>query len=257
VGLFYQRLLKEKPLAAGERLPPVLPIVFYNGESEWWAPLDVSQLIASVPPSFERYVPSMQTCLIDEKRWPLADLERQRGNVVAGMARVEQSESLDQLVRIVQQFNTWLDQPEQSMLRRDVQAWLTKVVFPAKLPGVSIPELNSLDEFQTFVEDNMQTWPEQWKAEGLEEGLRLGRREGVERGRREGVELGRREGVEKGLEKGRLDGEAAVLRRQLKLKFGEVDGAIEARIAEASSEQLLAWAERLLTAKTVGAVFAD
>ncbi len=242
-GLFYQLLLKEKPLRRGEKLPPVLPIVFYNGDPEWWAPLEVSELIESVPASFAKHVPSMRYCLIDEKRWSLENLEALLDNVVAGIARVEQSQNPDELVSMVSRFNKWLDQPDQSTLRRDILAWLSKVVFPARLPDVDIPEIDNLDEFQTYVEVEMQTWPEQWKAEGVEEGLR--------RGRREGVELGHRQG----LRKGRVVGEATILRRQMELKFGSVDESSEKRISTASADQLLAWAERLLTAETLDDVF--
>lgn len=248
-GLFYQRLLKEKPLRQGERLPPVLPIVFYNGDAEWWAPLEMSELIESVPASFARHVPSMSMCLIDEKRWSLEDLEALLDNVVAGLARIDKGQGPEDLAAMVRRFNRWLDQPDQRALRRDILAWLTKVVFPARLPDETIPELGDLDEFQTYVETKMQTWPEQWKAEGREEGLRLGRQEGVELGRQEGVELG--------LRQGQLAGEAAILRRQLEFKFGTVSATSEAHIATASADQLLAWAERLLTAETVDDVFSS
>ncbi len=233
-GLFYQLLLKERPLRRGEKLPPVLPIVFYNGDPEWWAPLEMSELIESVPASFAKYVPSMRYCLIDEKRWPLEDLEALLDNVVAGISRVEKS--LDDLVSMVSRFNEWLDQPGQSTLRRDILAWLTKVVFPTQLPSIDIPELSDLDEFQTYVEVEMQTWPEQWNAEGREEGFRLGLQEGIELGRQ-------------------IAGGVAILRRMMERKFGGVSERVEKHFSTASADQLLVWADRLLDAETVDDIF--
>ncbi len=42
VGLLYQRLIDEKLIRPGGFLPPVLPIVLYNGTRRWSAPLDVA-----------------------------------------------------------------------------------------------------------------------------------------------------------------------------------------------------------------------
>ncbi len=39
IVMLYLRLIKERPLKKGELLPAVLPLIVYNGEVEWWAPL--------------------------------------------------------------------------------------------------------------------------------------------------------------------------------------------------------------------------
>ncbi|MEM7585288.1 MAG: Rpn family recombination-promoting nuclease/putative transposase [Acidobacteriota bacterium] len=237
VVLFYQRQLKEKPLRRGEKLPPVLPMVFYNGDAEWWAPLEVSALIERMPENLEPYLPAMRYWLIDEKRLHLAELEELADNMVAGIARVEQNHGTAYLSEMVAELARWLDGPEQKDLRRDVVAWLSKVILPAQVPGAAVPELGRLAEFQTYLEANMQTWSEKWKAEGLEEGLRLGREEGAQ--------------------KGRVEGEAAILERLLRRKFGAMDDSIRGRLRSADSTQLLRWAENVLAAETLADVFAD
>ena len=45
-GLLYQKLVAEGVLRERGALPPVLPVVIYNGRSPWTAPADVSELIA-------------------------------------------------------------------------------------------------------------------------------------------------------------------------------------------------------------------
>ncbi len=63
-------------------------------------------------------------------------------------------------------------------------------------------------------------------------------------------------GIEKGLQQGRREGEAAVLLRQIELKFGgEAAAAYRDRIEQADAEILLAWSERILTADRVEAIF--
>ncbi len=167
----------------------------------------------------------MRYYLIDVKRWPLAELEKLRGNVVAGIARVEQDHGVAYLLRVVRELRTWLSQPRYRALRSDLATWLTKVVFPARAPDIEIPELRNLDEFQTYLETNMQTWPEQWEAKGRQEG--------------------------------RQEGEAAVLLRQITLKFGPPTRMLETRIKSAEPDQILGWAERVLAAETVEDVFGN
>lgn len=62
-------------------------------------------------------------------------------------------------------------------------------------------------------------------------------------------EEGREEGREVGLEQGRQAGEAAVLLRQITLKFGPPDAAVRQRIETADVDTLLRWSERILTAQ--------
>ncbi len=47
-GLLWQELVNENQVKAGEKLPPVLPIVLYNGQNPWNAPLNVGELVAPV-----------------------------------------------------------------------------------------------------------------------------------------------------------------------------------------------------------------
>ena len=46
VGLLYQHLIKEGLVSRFDRLPPVLPLILYNGSAPWGAALDVADLIA-------------------------------------------------------------------------------------------------------------------------------------------------------------------------------------------------------------------
>ena len=62
VGLLYQDLIRAKQLPPSGRLPPVMPIVLYNGEAVWTAARDVRELIESEPGSLEQYHPQLRYC---------------------------------------------------------------------------------------------------------------------------------------------------------------------------------------------------
>jgi predicted transposase YdaD len=56
---------------------------------------------------------------------------------------------------------------------------------------------------------------------------------------------------------GRREGEAEVLLRQLRIRFGALPEDVTARLNAADAETLLRWSERVLSAPTLDAVFAE
>jgi predicted transposase YdaD len=68
------------------------------------------------------------------------------------------------------------------------------------------------------------------------------------------IEQGRHEGREEGRQEGLLLGEARVLLKLMRLKFGAVPDEVVARVEAASEAEIEQWAERILTAETLEAV---
>jgi len=62
-------------------------------------------------------------------------------------------------------------------------------------------------------------------------------------------------GIQKGLEQGRKQGEAAILLRQIALKFGPPSEDVRERIEAADADTLLDWSARILTAERVEDIF--
>ena len=105
--------------------------------------------------------------------------------------------------------------------------WLTRVVLPTRAPGAKLPPVRDLVEAQVMLEQNSKDWSVQWRSEGRREG--------------------RREGLQEGLQQGEL----AVITRQLQRRFGPLSEDVHRRLANASADMLLVWAERLLTAQRI------
>ncbi|WP_242513263.1 Rpn family recombination-promoting nuclease/putative transposase [Halochromatium salexigens] len=67
VACFYQHLLKTKVTTPAKGLPPILPIVLYNGLERWQAAEDIDALVRPTPPAFlHAYQPHLRYHLIDE-----------------------------------------------------------------------------------------------------------------------------------------------------------------------------------------------
>jgi hypothetical protein len=75
-------------LTASGQLPPVLPLVLYNGVRRWQAPEEVAELVATVPGDLERYRPCLRYFLLDEGRFTEDDLAPLR-DLAAALFRLE------------------------------------------------------------------------------------------------------------------------------------------------------------------------
>ena len=77
----------------------------------------------------------------------------------------------------------------------------------------------------------------------------------IQSAREEGRQEGRHEGLERGVRQGRVQGERAVLERLLRRRFGLLPPAVAARLSRASAGEIEAWADNVLDAATLDAVF--
>jgi predicted transposase/invertase (TIGR01784 family) len=232
VGLLYQELIRRKELTPSGKLPPVFPAVLYNGSGRWTAALGVQELVEPVPGGLEAYVPRLRYTILDEDSYSEADLKPLR-NLSAALFRLENSRDPENMRQVVATLVEWLKEPRQKGLQRAFTVWLKRVLLPARMPGVEIPELQDLQEVESMLAERVKEWTEQWKQEGLEQGLEQGRAEG------------------------RAEGGAALLVLQLELKFGRLLGEHRARVEAADTETLLKWGERLLRVERLEDVFGD
>ena len=69
------------------------------------------------------------------------------------------------------------------------------------------------------------------------------------------ISRAREEGMQQGMDQGRVEGERALLERQLRRRFGLLSPEISARLGQASAADLETWAENVLDAPTLDDVF--
>ncbi len=95
LDLLYQDLIRSRQLGRCRRLPPVMPVVLYNGRRPWTAATELADLVDPGPPELDTYRPRLRYRLIDESTYADAELATMR-NLVAALFRLENSRSLDQ-----------------------------------------------------------------------------------------------------------------------------------------------------------------
>jgi predicted transposase/invertase (TIGR01784 family) len=169
VGLLLQELIRTQGLKATDRLPPILPVVLYNGKRPWRAPRDLLSLFAAVPDSLRRRLPRLEYLLVDENR--LTEEERkQAGNLVSVLARLETSLDSGEFSRSAQDLAVLLPRGEQNDLRRIFTAWTLQVLRRSHR-GVTIPEVEDLEEVP-MLEERIREWERKARREGRQEGTR-------------------------------------------------------------------------------------
>lgn len=100
LGLLYQNLIRTGQLATEGRLPPVMPLVLYNGNKRWDAPTEVADLIVPVPGGLEIYRPQLKYFLLDEGRYTDSELAPLR-NLAAALFRLENSRTPHDVEQVV------------------------------------------------------------------------------------------------------------------------------------------------------------
>ena len=77
----------------------------------------------------------------------------------------------------------------------------------------------------------------------------------IARAREEGMQRGMEQGMRRGMKQGRVEGERALLERQLQRRFGLLSPEVASMLGQASAADLETWAENVLDAPTLDDVF--
>ncbi len=215
LGLLAQDLVRRQELHNG-KLPPILPVVLYNGAPVWNAPLDVADCFVHAPGGLQAYLPHMVYHLIDEARLKLHPSPAVR-NFADALFMLEHGRKPDDIRLVLQALNEMLKTDAARSLRRAFGVWIKSLLL-RKAPAHRISEIESIDdimEADTMLAERIESWFEEAARKGMQQG------------------------------------EARILLRLLAQRFGNIPEEIVQRIESADADTLLKWSERLLGASTL------
>jgi len=248
VALLYQDIIrKDRDFRLGnQKLPPVLPIVLFNGSEAWNASLEIADLIQKVPGGLEAYLPSFRYLLIDEKEHSHAGGKAQK-NLVEALFQLENTREPRSVQRVVIRLMKWLRDPDQAELCRSFATWFNEVFVPRQENPERIPVFQDLQEVDSMLQETVQKW--------YKDAQRKGEKKGEKRGEKIGEKIGEKRGEKRGEEKGRKKGFAELFLSQLEAKFGKIAAADRKIVRTAEIEALLEWGTRIITAENIDEVF--
>lgn len=241
VGLLYQDLIRQKQLGEDGLLPPVLPIVLYNGEPRWRAPTELAALLPRLPAFLTSLQPQMRYVLIDEGAYSNEALSGLPQNLAAAIFRLEQPQTPEMVRELIDELEAATRGEAYKTVRRVVTLWIRAALKRNRKYPILLPELDDLQELRIMLSQRIEQWAEGFLATGRQEGRLEGRQEGRQEGRLEG----------------RLEGEIRVLSRLLRRRFGDLPAWVEPRLNAASETQLALWSEAVLDAESLVAVFTE
>jgi predicted transposase/invertase (TIGR01784 family) len=234
IGLLYQDILRANRPGREEYLPPVLPIVLYNGEERWWARTELIQLQEpQLPEGLARFQPDLCYLLLDENRLAHHPHPATR-NLATALFGLESSRSAEDMVEVLGRLVEWLQDPAQNDLRRSFVTWLRRIGLKRHVPEQDFKEFHELQEIHAMLADRIDSWFQEWEKQGMQKGLA------------------------QGLQQGLQQGGSHLLLQQLRHRFGpDLPAWVEPRLQSANPEQLERWGLALLTANTLAEVFED
>ena len=235
-ALLYGELLR-RGIAKPGALPPVLPVVLYNGDAPWKPATEMRDLIAAPSPLLAPYQPSQRHFVLDQRRAEAEDFKLHE--LTWTVAQLEQSSTAADLARIGRRLTGLLAGAGEVELRRTFAHWLWALgrslvgSGPAPMP----PEDVNLEDVAMSLEERVAQWRKPYIEQGIQQGIEQGRQEGIGLGREQGISLGREQGIslgrEEGISLGRKEGmehERQLLRRLAAARF---DSATADRLAVA------------------------
>jgi len=230
----WERWLDEHAIDLG--LPPIIPLVLYQGRQSWTAATRLSELLSpevARQKVFRRFFPDFEMIL--------SDLSGCRDEDLTGTA----------LMRLTLYLFKHIDSPDILPL---LQGWMETVRQICQESGLNGLRL----ALQYVLQAGQQVSPEALGAllatevgdDAREMAMTTAdilRAEGRAEGRKEGLKKGRR----KGRKEGALQGRRAILLRLLEARFGRLPKEAKARVRSARISQLDDWAERILLASAL------
>lgn len=228
VGLLYQDLIRRNDVLPGKQLPPVLPVVLYNGSNRWTAETDIGNMIPRAPGMVGGYLPKLKYLLIDENTYTDEQLSQAK-NLVAAIIRIGHPASNKALFNLIDLLNEWLaDNPD---LRRVFAIWIRTVAMRQSKYQLVLPKVHDLKELKMTLAERFEEWAQQYEEQGIAKGL------------------------EQGIEQGVIRGEALVLQKLLAKRFGVLPDTLLLQISTATRQQLDTWVDRVLEAENLEDVF--
>lgn len=217
LALLYQDLITTKMIAENGKLPPVFPIVLYNGKDKWRAKRDIIHLIERLPGGLGAYAPQLRYFLLEINA---VDESAQFAlkNLAAALIRLEKSGESDAMFKAMLALADWVKGPKQTRLRRAFNVWLKRVLLTARLPGVGHHEFEDILEDGTMLAERVIEWTQKWKAEGWQEGRQEGQQEG----------------------------KTELLQKQLERRFGPLPAWALIRLREGGPAEIENWSFRIL-----------
>ena len=219
IGLLYEQLIEvDESIRTRQKLPPVLPLVWHSGQNKWESAISMAALRpANLSATLLKYQPNIEFLLVNEGCYT----EDRTDNMAALVCMAKRCKSPEELAKVCKEIDAKLKGPEYRRLRR---SFLMLVACICGYDDIeNLPAADTLTEVAIMFE----SLPDRARREGLQQGMQQGRSESL------------------------AEGEANIVLRLLKKKFGHLTDHQEALLRAMSTEQLEMISDNIFDAENI------
>lgn len=220
-GLLRQHVIRAEKLSRSSRLPPVLPVVLYNGGRPWRPATDVRGLLPEDLEPVEEFQPRQEYLLVDMLHVP--DEELGAGTLTNILIRLQKAADFQAVLAAITDLCGILAPGQAEELHKAFIAFLKINVFKRAKVSENIASCTTIQEARNMLCDVLPRWEEEILARGLQQG----REQGLQQGR------------EQGLQQGEIRALRQMLRDILAYRFGELPPDLSAGLDVLDTQPVL------------------
>lgn len=180
IALFYQDLIKQGKVK--DKLPYIFPLVLYNGDARWTAPLQITDLIETYAKDQRKYHLNFCYHLVSVNsldRKHLAELK----NAVNTLFYIESS-SGEEFERNIEQIGEAIFSLSDTTLQEELYRYLVRFLDRKGFRKVPLHKIKA-PEVKTMLRTSMEEYKKKLQDKARQEGKQEGKQEGREEGRKE------------------------------------------------------------------------
>lgn len=187
-------------------MPPIFPIVIYNGKRPWNCANNISDLVMPIPEAMKVYQPKQKYYLLDETSVEQKLINDSDG-IYAYVLRFEQANNQNDFINILKEFVQKLNDPNFTAIKKEFFTWLKQLFLKYEETQDLIFYENLNFGGAPMIEETVRGWIDEYKKEGFAKGEK------------------------EGIVKGRIDGMKTILLNTLTSRFGHINPIWEEKIA--------------------------
>ena len=177
-ALLWQEIIKAGKLGKKHKLPPVFPLVLYNGGKAWEAPTDVRGLIQFHGETLAPYQPQQQYLVLDAGRVSEENLTK-NDELATLLIRFERAQDVEEIKQLIAELGAVLPSSGSLPLHRAFISWLGNIVFKQTKISEDILHCSTIQEACSMLADIAPRWEQMFMEKGRNEGISIGRNEGI------------------------------------------------------------------------------
>ncbi len=220
ITLLWQDLIKTGTLKGNDLLPPVFPLVLYNGSEKWTAAVELTDLMLPVTEPLAAYQPRQKYFLLEENSIPDEELNKRKG-VASLLVRLERADP-HEIVSVVDAVLDRLRAPEYAQLRDAFKACILLMLGSKMGLNKVNPDMLDLQEVRAMPAEKITQWENRY----IQQGVLIGEARGEARG----ISIGEARGEARGISIGESKGVRLALLTLLESRFGMLPEAVSASV---------------------------